>query len=141
MENNTASAQKLFNQAIANLARDMKSREIGAILWDNKTADFHYIPEVTVTDAKTGKSDVIRVMGLYLYGDTVYLIEEDAVPVELTNFYTHGVEVPPTVVTLTEDAALSQFGDPDSVAGFTREASDEEWLTIADCYFEALNEN
>lgn len=140
MENTTTAAQKLFNQAKANLAEDMKSREIGAILWDNKTAGFHYIPEATVTDAKTGGSKVIRIMGLYLYNGDIYLVEEDAAPAELTNFYTHGVEVPPTVVTLTEDMARNQFGDPNGEKGFTRDATDEEWLAIADCYFEALNE-
>ena len=140
IENNTATASgKLFDQAISRLMEDMQVREIGAILWDNATAGFHYIPETTVTDKK-GEKKVIRVMGLYIFDNTLYLIEEGMAPVELTEFYTDGVEVPPTVVTLTEDSAMRHLGDPTKEKGFTTNASDEEWLAIADCYFEALAE-
>lgn len=138
MENNTSS-NTLFNQAIERLRDDMQTREIGAILWDNATAGFHYIPEITLTD-KDGKQSVIRVMGLYIFDDTIYIIEEGMAPVELTEFYTDGVEVPPTVVTLTPDSAREHLGDPSREKGFTTKASDQEWLVIADCYFEALAE-
>ncbi len=140
MENNNTSATgKLFNQAINRLMEDMQTREIGAILWDNASAGFHYIPETTVTE-KNGEKKVIRVMGLYIFGNTLYLVEEGMAPVELTEFYTDGVEVPPTVVTLTEDSAMRHLGDPRKEKGYTTDATDEEWLAIADCYFEALAE-
>lgn len=139
MGNNTSDSKRLFNQAIERLRDDMQSREIGAILWDNSTAGFHYIPETTITD-KDGKQSVIRIMGLYIYDNTLYLVEEGMAPVELTEFYTDGVEVPPVVVTLTEDSAMRHLGDPRKEKGYTTIASDEEWLVIADCYFEALTE-
>ena len=140
MENNSNSAGQLFDEAIGRLMDDMKTREIGAILWDNATAGFHYIPETTVS-GKNGKDEVIRIMGLYCYNDNLYLIEEGMAPVELTEFYTDGVEVPPTVVTLTEDSAQRHLGNPEKEKGFTTKASHEEWLAIADCYFEALAED
>lgn len=141
MENNTNdnAARALFSQAIARIADDMRDREIGAILWNNSTAGFHYIPEVTV-EGKNDRTEVLRVMGLYLYEDTLYLVEEGKAPVELTEFFTDGVEVPPVVVTLTEDSALRHLGDPEGRKGYTTEATNEEWLVIADCYFEALAE-
>ena len=140
MENNANTAGMLFDEAIGRLIDDMKSREIGAILWDNATAGFHYIPETTVT-GKDGKETVIRVMGLYNFNDMLYLIEEGMAPVELTEFYTDGVEVPPTVVTLTEDSAYRHLGNPENEEGYTTHASHEEWLAIADCYFEAIAED
>lgn len=139
METTAANSAKLFQQAIRRLTDDMQTREIAAILWDNATAGFHFIPETTLTD-KDGKTQVIRVMGLYDYQGTLYLIEEGTAPVELTEFYTDGVDVPPTVVTLTADSATRYLGNPAKERGFTTRASDEEWLTIADCYFEALAE-
>ncbi len=139
MENNTTTNGKLFSEAISRLVEDMEVRGIGAILWDNATAGFHYIPATTITDKK-GETKVIRVMGLYNYEGTLYLIEEDKAPVHLTEFYTDGVEVPPTVVTLTEDSARRHLGNPQKEDGFTTKASNEEWLAIADCYFEALAE-
>ncbi len=139
MGNNNTSASKLFSEAINRLKEDMQAREIGAIIWDNASAGFHYIPETTVT-AKNGDKKVIRVMGLYIFNNTLYLIEEGTAPVELTEFYTDGVEVPPTVVTLTEDSAMRHLGDPSKEKGYTTSATDEEWLAIADCYFEALAE-
>ena len=55
-------------------------------------------------------------------------------------FYNPGSEVRPTVVTLTPDKARIELGDPEGVEGFTLQGSLEEWLTVADCYFEALAE-
>lgn len=140
----------LMKKAISELAEDMRAREIGAILWDNSTAGFHFIPEVTVPcTKKSGNKEckekgvtetTLRVMGIYDYDGRLYLIEEGKAPVKLTNFYTDGVEVPPTVVTLTPDMAQSQLGDPTEKNGYTDNATNEEWLAIADCYFEALNE-
>ena len=43
-------------------------------------------------------------------------------------------------MTLTPDMAQSQLGDPTEKNGYTDNATNEEWLAIADCYFEALNE-
>ncbi len=136
---NVNAAEKLFSQAISRIADDMRDREIGAILWNNSTAGFHYIPEVSVS-VKEGRTDVVRIMGLYLYDDTLYLVEEGKAPVELTEFFTDGVEVPPVVVTLTEDSAREHLGDPEGRKGYTTQATNEEWLVIADCYFEALAE-
>lgn len=138
MENNPTSS-KLFSEAIQRLADDMDVRGLGAILWDNSTAGFHYIPETTVTD-KEGKQNVVRIMGLYNYEGQLYLVEEGMAPVELTEFYTDGVDVPPSVVTLTVDSARQYLGNPTTEKGFTTQASNEEWLVIADCYFEALAE-
>lgn len=135
---NTAAADALIKQAIGKLVEDMISRNIGAILWDNATAGFHYLPEVTVSEKEGNK--VIRAMGLYLYNNRLYIVEEGIAPVELTQFYTDGVEVPPTVVTLTEDSAIRNLGDPEGREGYITEATDEEWVAIADCYFEALAE-
>lgn len=135
---NNSASEKLINQAIEKLAKNMKDREIGAILWDNASAGFHYIPEITIQNHDG--SEVVRVMGLYLYNDNLFIIEEGMAPVELTEFYTDGVEVPPVVVTLTEDSALNHLGNPEGRKGYTRQATNEEWLVIADSYFEALAE-
>lgn len=134
----TKDVEALIPQAKTKLIEDMKDRQIGAILWDNSTAGFHFIPEILLTDGE--KKHTIRVMGLYHYDGTLYAVEENKAPVHLTDFYTNGVEVPPTVVTLTEDVARDELGDPTKEPGYTTEGSPEEWLTIADCYFEALNE-
>ena len=136
-----ASSDALIGKAISQLIEDMKSREIAAILWDNATAGFHYIPEISLKQEKSDKPEVIRIMGLYRYNDALYLVEEGMAPVELTEFYTDGVQVPPTVVTLTEDSAREHLGDPEGKPGYTRNATNEEWLVIADCYFEALAED
>lgn len=137
--NEKSRVRAAFNKAVAGIADDMERRGIAAILWDNSTAGFHFIPEVTVVDEK-GERDELRVMGLYLYDGSMYLVEEEIAPVRLTEFYTDGVEVPPAVVTLTDDSARRHLGDPEEQKGYTTQASDEEWLNIADCYFEALRE-
>ena len=137
--NPTQAAEALFSQAVTRIGNDMQAREIGAILWNNSTAGFHYIPEISIP-GKDGKTEIVRIMGLYLADNALWLVEEGKAPVELTEFYTDGVEVPPVVVTLSEDSARRYLGDPKDRDGYTAYATNEEWLTIADCYFEALAE-
>lgn len=129
----------LFGKAKQDLIDDMKSRNIGAILWDNATADFEQIPEINLAEDDAEMPDTVRIMGLYRYDDTLYLIEEDKAKVDFNHFYNADSEVKPSVVTLTESVAVSDLGDPSKEEGYTTEGSLEEWLTIADCYFEALN--
>ena len=129
----------LFGKAKQDLIDDMKSRNIGAILWDNATADFEQIPEINLAEDDAEMPDTVRIMGLYRYDDTLYLIEEDKAKVDFNHFYNADSEVKPSVVTLTESVAVSDLGDPTKEEGYTTEGSLEEWLTIADCYFEALN--
>ncbi|MBD5204377.1 MAG: hypothetical protein HDS82_05845 [Bacteroidales bacterium] len=139
MENtqNQGSSQ-LLEKAIGDLMTDMASREIGAIIWDNSTAGFHYLPEVTVEE--NGKKRVARVTGMYRYDGRLYLIEEDVAGVDIDRFYDKDSEVKPTVVTLTEDMASRVLGDPRSEKGYTTEGSLEEWVVVADDYYEALTE-
>lgn len=132
-------ATDLLKKAQQEMIEDMKSRDIGAILWDNATADFHTIPEIVHTNDK-GETRVARIMGLYRYNDTLYLVEEDRAPINFNNFYNRDSEVKPVVVTLTEETARAELGDPTAVKGYTTQGSLEEWLGIADCYFEALAE-
>lgn len=130
----------LLGKARQDLIEDMKSREIGAILWDNATAGFDYIPEIIVGQEDTENPTVSRIMGLYRYDDVLYLIEEDVAHVDFNRFYNHDTEVKPVVVTLTEDVARRDLGDPAREPGYTTDGTLEEWLGIADCYFQAIAE-
>lgn len=143
MKNTTENPQevkKLFDKAKTQLLDDMKTREIGAIIWDNSRAGFHFIPEIEHVSSNGEKRRTARIMGLYNFKDTLYLIEEDRADIRMDDFYQEGVEVAPVVVTLTEDVAVKDLGDPTKEKGYTTQGSLEEWLAIADCYFEALNE-
>ncbi len=134
--NNTPEAvEALLAQAKSNLMADMRNRDIAAIIWDNATAGFHYLPVATTAEGK-----VVNVSGLYAYGDDLYLIEEDCPKANIDHFYDQDSQVRPTVVTLTPSVAARDFGTPDAAEGFILTASLEEWLAIADCYFEALAE-
>ncbi len=139
--NNQPSESALFAQAKQGIIDDMKSRGIGAIIWNNATAGFHYIPEVVChkKDDPT-KTRVATVMGLYRYNDVLYLIEEDRAPITFDDFWDPDTEAAPTVVTLSEDIAGKDLGDPEAVKGFTTQGTLEEWTAVADCYFEALAE-
>ncbi|MDE6010235.1 MAG: hypothetical protein K2F87_02145 [Muribaculaceae bacterium] len=130
----------LLGKARQDLIADMKARGIGAILWDNATAGFQYIPEINLAEDETEQPDTSRIMGLYRYDDELYLVEEDKADVDFNDFYDADTEVKPSVVTLTEDIACKELGNPTEEKGYTTEGSLEEWLAIADCYFEALNE-
>lgn len=138
-QNYSESGAELLDKACQDLIKDMQNREIGAIIWDLSTVGFHYIPEVRVSDAG-GKEKVVRVTGLYRYDGVLYLIEEDASGVNVDNYYNPDSEVKPTVVILTEDVAAKDLGSPVNGKGYTTEGSIEEWLAVADCYFEALAE-
>lgn len=136
----SAQVADLFDKAKEELLLNMKQKGIGAIIWDNATAGFHYIPEILHRSDEKDKVRVARIMGLYNYKGTLYLIEENRASVNINKLYDPDTEVKPTVVTLSEDSAMRLLGDPDKVKGYTQQGSLEEWLTIADCYFEALNE-
>lgn len=140
MENiNDKDENKLLDQAVEGIREDMAARDLGAIIWDNATAGFHYLPDV-VTGRKDDKDIVVRVTGLYRYDGNLYMIAEGVKDADISNFYDKGVDVAPTVVTLTQNKAEELFGDPVAKEGFISDATLEEWLVIADDYFEALNE-
>lgn len=130
----------LLQKALGQMADDMTQRGIGAIIWSIPDADFHYIPEIVVKDPRDGSSRTARVTGLYRYQEKIYAIEEDAAGVEIEHFYRPGIDVPPAVVTLSETKAQEQLGVPSESKGYTTQGTLEEWVAIADCYFEALNE-
>lgn len=135
---NTQNTDSLLGKARQDLIADMKSREIGALIWDVASAGFRFIPEVTVEEG--GKSRVARVAGLYRYDDVLYLIEEDASGVSVDDYYDKDSEVKPVVVTLTEDKARMELGDPRTKKGYVTEGTLEEWLAVADDYYQALTE-
>ncbi|MDE6576880.1 MAG: hypothetical protein K2J82_08230 [Muribaculaceae bacterium] len=142
MENTQAAEAALLAKAKQDLINDMKSREIGAIIWDNATAGFPYLPEILHHSKKDPeKTRVAQIMGMYRYDDVLYLIEEDRAPIKFDDFWNPDTEAAPTVVTLTEDIALKELGDPEAVKGYTTQGTLEEWTAIADCYFQALNQD
>lgn len=72
MENTNKQVSELFSDAKAALVADMKSRGIGAIIWNNETAGFPYLPEVVCHSKKDPeKSRVATIMGLYRYNGVV----------------------------------------------------------------------
>lgn len=138
MENTKVAASSVA-EAKQNIILDMANQQIGAIIWNNDTAGFHFIPEVMLSD-ENDDPVTVKITGLYAYKDKLYLIKQGNLKAKISNFYTQGVEVPPTVVTLDENKAVKALGDPTATKGFTTEGTTEEWLAIADCYFEALAE-
>ncbi|MCM1291842.1 MAG: hypothetical protein NC201_07090 [Prevotella sp.] len=132
--------KELFARAKQDLRENMEDKGIGAIIWDNSTTGFHFLPEIVHRSDEKDKVRVARIMGIYDYKGDLYLIEENRAPVNINKLYDPDTEVKPTVVTLSEDSAERLLGNPESVKGYTQQGSLEEWLVIADCYFEALNE-
>lgn len=130
----------ILEKAKSDLMEDMRARGIGAVIWDLSTVGFQYIPEIVHVSADKQKTRVARVTGLYSYNGTLYIIEEDRADVSVDSFYDRDTEVKPSVVTLSEDKAEKELGDPEAVKGYTTQGSVDEWLTIADCYFQALSE-
>lgn len=138
----SADKNNLFCEAKEALAADMKSRGLGAVIWNNATAGFPYLPEIVHHSSKDpDKTRVATIMGIYDYEGTLYLIEEDRAPVKFDDFWNPDTEAAPTVVTLTEDIAKKDLGDPNAVKGYTTQGTLEEWTAIADCYFQALNQD
>ena len=129
----------LLQDAKINLMANMKERGIAAIIWDVEEAGFHYIPEVDLPDSTEENPKVTRVTGLYAYDGDLYLILETA-GIDLEEFYNPDTEVRPTVVTLSSDLAAKYLGDPKDQEGYDTEGDLEEWLAVADCYFEAIQE-
>lgn len=134
------SVAKLLADAKSELAKNMEDRGIGAIIWDNSSAGFHQLPEIVHHSEEKDKTRVARITGIYLFKGGLYLIEEERSDVSVDRFYNPDTEVKPTVVTLTPDRAAEELGDPDAEKGYTQQGSLEEWLTVADCYFEAIAE-
>lgn len=139
MEKNTGATADLIGKAKSDLMANMASRGIAAILWDVEEAGFHFIPEVSLPDSTEEDPKVARVTGLYAYSDELYLILETA-DVNFDEFYNPDTEVRPTVVTLSSDLASKYLGDPEGQEGYDPDGDLEEWLAVADCYFEALAE-
>lgn len=133
-------SDRLVADAKEQLAEDMKQRGFAAIIWNNATADFHYIPEIVTGHRKDGSDIVARVTGLMADGDKLYAIEEGAHGADMSNYYNADTDVEPVAVTLPAKTAAGMLGDPAYSDKFTTAGSNEEWLVIADCYFEALNE-
>lgn len=139
MEKNTGATADLLGKAKADLMANMAQRGIAAILWDVEEAGFHFIPEVELPDSTEEDPKVVRVTGLYAYNKDLYLILETA-DVNFEDFYNPDTEVRPTVITLSSDLAGKYLGDPKDDDGYDNEGDLEEWLAVADCYFEALAE-
>ena len=137
--NNAGASANLLDKAKADLRANMTERGIAAIIWDVEEAGFHYIPEVSLPDSTEEDPKVARVTGLYAYDNDLYLILETA-DLDLEEFYNPDTEVRPTVVTLSSDLAAKYLGDPKGNEGYDNAGDLEEWLAVADCYFEALAE-
>lgn len=135
MENTNTNVSALLGQAKENLKKNMLDRNMAAIIWDLASAGFHYLPSVTLENGR-----VLRVSGLYVSDNELYLIDEDCKRANIDNFYDPDTEVRPTVVCLTPNVAPGDLGTPNETDGFTQSGSLEEWMVVADCYFEALNE-
>ena len=136
---NSGASADLLAKAKSDLMANMAERGIAAILWDVAEAGFHYIPEVELPDSTEEHPKVAKVTGLYAYNNDLYLILDTA-DVNLDEFYNPDNEVKPTVVTLSSDLASKYLGDPKESDGYDNEGDLEEWLAVADCYFEALAE-
>lgn len=136
----TKSTSDLLLQAKQKIADDMNARHIGAVIWNVAEAGFHYIPEIVVSDIE-GDPKSVRVTGLYNYNGKLYAIEEGVADVDMNRFYREGIDVPPVVVTLSESKADELLGNPETKNGFTTAGTLEEWVAVADCYFEALAED
>lgn len=132
---------RLLEKAMEKMTEDMKARGIGAVIWNIPEAGFHYIPEIVVSSSDGSPERTARITGLYVFGGTVYAIEEDKSGVSTDSFYRPGVDVRPVVVTLSETKAGELFGVPSEEKGFTTQGTLEEWVAVADCYFEALAES
>lgn len=130
---------KLLSEAKSRMIDDMAARGIGAIIWNIPNAGFHYIPEIVIGDVN-GDPQSVRVTGLYHFHDDLYAIEEEVAGLETEEFYNPQTEVAPVTVTLSEDKARERIGNPANKKGFTTAGTLEEWVAIADCYFEALAE-
>lgn len=139
MERNSSATADLLGKAKADLRANMAKRGIAAIIWDVEEAGFHFIPEVPLEDYTEENPHVAKVSGLYSYNNELYLILETA-EVSLDEFYNPDNEVRPTVVTLSSSLASEYLGDPKGKKGFDLDGDLEEWLAVADCYFEALAE-
>lgn len=139
MEKNNAATADLLEKAKADLRANMSERGIAAILWDVEEAGFRYIPEVPLPDYTEEDPKVAKVSGLYAYEGELYLILETS-DLDFEEFYDPDTEVRPTVITLSTDLASKYLGDPRGKEGYELDGDLEEWLAVADCYFEALAE-
>lgn len=140
MEKNNEAVADLLAKAKSDLRADMEARGIGAIIWDLSDAGFQYLPELSLPTDDPEKPEVVGITGLYNNGEELYLIEEGKSGVSVNEFYNPDDEVKPTVVTISPDRAKELFGKADNRKGFTLDGDLEEWLAVADCYYEAIAE-
>ncbi len=142
MADNNAAVTDLLAKAKSDLAENMTDRGIGAMLWDLATAGFPYLPEIEIPSEKdTEEPETVGVMGIYNYEGELYLIEEGISGVDFDKFYNSDTEAKPSIITLSPDSAQKTFGDPKERKGFNPGGNLEEWLAVADCYFQALAED
>ena len=137
---NSGAVADLLGRAREDIMADMEHRGIGAVVWDVEDAGFHYLPEVSLPTDDPENPEVVGVTGIYACGGTLYLILEVKSGVSVDEFYDKENESRPAVVTLTPDKAVKSFGDPAGEEGFMSGGDLEQWLAVADCYFEALAE-
>lgn len=140
MEKNNEAVANLLDKAKGDLMENMKERGIAAIVWDLSEAGFPYLPEIELPDSTPEDPKTVRITGLYSYEGKLYIIEEDVADINFDDFYNPDTEVKPVVVSLTPDLASKYLGDPEKEPGYTLDGDLEEWLAIADCYFQALAE-
>lgn len=140
MEKNNEAVSNLLDKAKADLMENMKERDIAAIIWDLSEAGFPYLPEIELPDSTPEDPKTVRITGLYSYKGKLYIIEEDVADIDFEDFYNPDNEVKPVIVSLTPDLAAKYLGNPEEEKGYTTDGDLEEWLAIADCYFQALAE-
>lgn len=140
MDKKNEAVADLLEKAKSDLIENMKDRDIAAIIWDLSEAGFPYLPEISLPDSTPEDPKTTRVTGLYSYDGKLYIIEEGIADIDFKDFYNPDNEVKPVVVSLTPDLARKYLGDPEKEKGYTLDGDLEEWLAIADCYFQALAE-
>lgn len=140
MDKNNEAVADLLSKAKSDLLKDMENRDLGAVIWDLSDAGFHYLPELSLPTDDPENPEVVGITGIYRHNGTLYLILEGKSDISVDEFYDKDNEVRPVVVTLTPDKAAESLGNPEGSAAFSADADLEEWLAVADCYFEALAE-
>lgn len=129
-----------LEQTKSKLVENMNAHQIAAIIWNPEDTRFQPIPEI-VTSNNNGNPESVRITGMYCYDGKLYAIVEGADKTDMEYFYRPGIDVPPQVVTLTEDKAHELFGNPAGKEGFTTAGTLVEWALIAVCYVDAITED
>ena len=71
-QNSGAANAEMFARAKESIAQDMEARNIGAIIWDNASANFHQIPEIELVCPSTGNTRTA--LGITLVCVTAYTL-------------------------------------------------------------------